>query len=269
MRSDSWTVRIWKLFYPLLIHFSISMMVSLIFSTIALTMGNGSQEASIQLVMEYNFPVTLVTDGIILFILIYFFKKDSIRLIPVKMKIKVIHWIVLVICGASACLAVNYLISFSGIIQLFYEQYEEVSNLLYYGPIWQELILMVVAAPVLEEFLFRGLIYRRLRTYCTFPVALVVSALLFGVYHGNVVQGIYAFLLGAVMAYVYERFRTILAPIIFHASANLMSVLVTEILQVSDFFDSNAGIVMIITGIIVIGMIYLIQNNLRPKEELT
>ena len=236
MRSDSWIVRIWKLFYPLLIHLTINMLISLVFSTVVLTAGNGSTKESMQLLMEYNFPVTLFADGIIVLILFYFFKRDSMRLVPVKMKIIPYHWIMVAVCGACACLTVNYLISFSGLIQLFYEQYEEVSSLLYYGSILQEIILMVVAAPLVEELLFRGLVYRRLRTYCTFKVAMLISALVFGVYHGNVVQGVYAFLLGAIMAFMYERFRTILAPILFHASANLISVLVTESSKSIGFF---------------------------------
>ncbi len=268
MRSDSWIMRIWKLFYPLLIHLSVSVLGSLIFSTVILALGNGNQEETMNLAMKYNFIVTFVLDGVILFILLYFFKKDSRRLISVKMKITPIHWLVIIICGVSACLAVNYLISLSGLIQIFYEQYEEISNLLYYGNIWQEVILMAIAAPALEEVLFRGLIYKRLRTYCTYPVALVISALLFGVYHGNVVQGVYAFLLGMVMAFLYERFRTIWAPILFHASANLISVIITEVPSISNFFDSNAFIVMIVSILIALGTIYLIQYNLRPKEEL-
>lgn len=266
MRSDSWAMRIWKLFYPLLIHFSVSVLISVIFSTMALALGGGNLEDTLRLAVEYNFPVTMIADVIVLLILFHFFRRDGIRLVPVKMKIMPFHWILIAVCGISCCLAANYLISLSGLIQLFYEQYEEVSGLLYYGNIWQEVILMAVAAPILEEVLFRGLIFRRLRTYCTFPVALLVSALLFGVYHGNVVQGAYGFLLGAALAFMYERFRTIWAPILFHAAANLISVIVTEIPQVSNFVDSNAVAVMAISIVAALGTIYLIQNNWRPKE---
>lgn len=266
MRSDSWAMRIWKLFYPLLIHFSVSVLFSIIFTTVALALGGGNLEDTLRLAVEYNFPVTMIADVIVLLILLYFFRKDSLRLMPVKMKITPFHWILIAVCGISCCPAANYLISLSGLIQLFYEQYEEVSSLLYYGNIWQELILMAVAAPVLEEVLFRGLIFRRLRTYCTFPAAVLVSALLFGAYHGNVVQGVYGFLMGAALAFMYERFRTIWAPILFHAAANLISVIVTEVPQVSNLADSHALAVMVIAIIAALGTIYLIQNNCRPKE---
>ncbi len=266
MRSDSWVVRIWKLAYPLLIHFAVSMLVSLIFSVIML-LGSSGEELTEADVLRLSLPMSLAIDVLVLPVLFWFFRRDSHRLIPVKMKTTPLHWIVLVLCGASACLAANFLISLSGLVWLFYDQYQEVSSLLYSGGIWMELILMAIFAPCVEELLFRGLIFRRLRTYCTFPVALVVSALLFGVYHGNVVQGVYAFLLGMAMAFVYERFRTIWAPIVFHGSANLISVVVTEIPQISNWLDAHVFSVMLITIALALGTLYLIQFNLRPKEE--
>lgn len=44
----------------------------------------------------------------------------------------------------------------------------------------------------------------------------------------NVVQGIYAFLLGILLAWICEKYQTIWAPILFHAAANLLSVICTE-----------------------------------------
>ena len=72
--------------------------------------------------------------------------------------------------------------------------------------------------------------------------------------------------MGAALAFMYERFRTIWAPILFHAAANLISVIVTEVPQVSNLADSHALAVMVIAIIAALGTIYLIQNNCRPKE---
>ena len=49
-------------------------------------------------------------------------------------------------------------------------------------------------------------------------------------------QGIYAFLIGILLVYLYERFQTLKAPILFHMAANLTSVLFTEFqIQMSIF----------------------------------
>lgn len=50
---------------------------------------------------------------------------------------------------------------------------------------------------------------------------MVFSGVVFGIYHGNLVQGIYASLLGIMLAWVTERSGTLLAPVIFHGIGNL------------------------------------------------
>lgn len=47
---------------------------------------------------------------------------------------------------------------------------------------------MGIIAPAAEEMIFRWLIYLRLRDWLKMPVAAVISGLIFGIYHGNIVQ---------------------------------------------------------------------------------
>lgn len=54
--------------------------------------------------------------------------------------------------------------------------------------------------PVAEELIFRGFVLRTLQKHGK-TFAIVTSALLFGIYHGNLVQGIFAFLVGLVLGY--------------------------------------------------------------------
>ena len=55
-----------------------------------------------------------------------------------------------------------------------------------------------------------------------------MNALIFGMYHFNVVQAVYAFILGLFFAWVYERYQTLWAPVIAHMSANLFVILLSE-----------------------------------------
>ena len=57
-------------------------------------------------------------------------------------------------------------------------------------------------------------------------------------YHFNLVQGIYAFVLGILLCYVYEKYETILAPVLLHISANL-TALIMDYLPVSDDINNN------------------------------
>ncbi|MBP3700750.1 MAG: CPBP family intramembrane metalloprotease, partial [Lachnospiraceae bacterium] len=73
----------------------------------------------------------------------------------------------------------------------------------------------------------------RLKEYLPVKWALLLSALAFGIGHGNLVQGVYGFALGYMMAYLYERTGKLWVPVLFHIVANSISVLITE----SGIFD--------------------------------
>jgi uncharacterized protein len=83
--------------------------------------------------------------------------------------------------------------------------------------------LVVVAAPVLEEILFRGIILDGyLKNYN--PVnGILISSLLFGLIHGNLAQGIGAFLLGLLFGWIYWKTKSIAACIFLHAINNLLA----------------------------------------------
>lgn len=63
------------------------------------------------------------------------------------------------------------------------------------------MIYAIVIAPLLEELVFRGYVFRNLEKY-NLKLAAVVSAFLFGIYHMNVVQIPFAFLMGLLLAYI-------------------------------------------------------------------
>ena len=131
---------------------------------------------------------------------------------------------------------------------------------------------MGLIAPVAEELVFRGLIFKRVRTYSNFVTAAFVASIIFGIYHGNVVQGIYAFIVGFLMCFVYERFRNIWAPILFHCSANTVSVLITYLSSGLEETEGNIiGIiaVMAVSYIIAILCIIIIKVKIRPERRET
>ncbi|MCR5005246.1 MAG: CPBP family intramembrane metalloprotease [Clostridiales bacterium] len=103
------------------------------------------------------------------------------------------------------------------------------SNVLF----WRVLII-VILAPLLEEFLFRRQIIDRIRVYGE-KRAVFISAVMFGLFHGNFSQMFYAFLLGLVFGYVYLRTGKLRYSIILHMLINFMgSVLAPELLTSLD-----------------------------------
>lgn len=89
------------------------------------------------------------------------------------------------------------------------------------------LILYGILSPVVEEAVFRGLIYNRMKRCFQPKIALACSALIFGAYHGNLVQALYGTILGLLIAYTYERYGSFAAPVIFHAIANVSIYAIT------------------------------------------
>lgn len=86
--------------------------------------------------------------------------------------------------------------------------------------------------PIAEEVVFRGAILRRLLDFYGNRgkwTAIVLTALLFGVVHGNWVQGINAFTLGLLLGWMYSRTRSIVPGIVFHIVNNTISVIVMRL----------------------------------------
>jgi len=106
--------------------------------------------------------------------------------------------------------------------------------LLRHSPLWTEIIkagktmahqrgwmiaLTVVAAPLCEEFIFRGLIYGGLRRSMNAMPAMLASAAIFAVIHPPLSM-LPVFVLGVCTAWTYERSKTLLAPMLVHAVYN-------------------------------------------------
>jgi membrane protease YdiL (CAAX protease family) len=87
--------------------------------------------------------------------------------------------------------------------------------------VWQFRILAVVAGPVAEEVFFRGLLYNALRKKLPVMVAMLLQAVVFGLYHPFGAVFCSAIALGAlVIAAVYDWWKTLLATILMHAMVN-------------------------------------------------
>ena len=84
---------------------------------------------------------------------------------------------------------------------------------------------IVVIAPVMEEYVFRKLIVERAVRYGE-GVAVVLSGLMFGLFHGNLNQFIYTFTLGAFLAFLYVKTGNLKITVALHAMVNFMGSIV-------------------------------------------
>ncbi len=142
--------------------------------------------------------------------------------------------------AAASSVGLNILLTLTGFAQSS-SGYQEVAQAQYGVVLWVGLILYTVISPVAEETVFRGIIYNRMRRYLgewlmqktgrfdtAATVAAIASGVLFGVYHGNPVQGVYGGCMGILMAYMYERTHAFYIPCVFHAAANCVVYLAAQ-----------------------------------------
>lgn len=118
------------------------------------------------------------------------------------------------------------------------------------GNLWLTAVYTVILAPVFEEILFRKLICGRLVKYGQ-GIAIVVSGLMFGLFHGNLNQFFYAFFLGMFLGFIYVKTGNIKYSIVIHMMINFLgSVVGVIVLTCAE--ESTAG--MLISGIYSIGI---------------
>jgi membrane protease YdiL (CAAX protease family) len=87
-------------------------------------------------------------------------------------------------------------------------------------------LALAVGAPLMEEIVFRGVLYSNARRWFPKWYALAASSLFFAVVHGNLLSFIPLAALGAVFAEVYDRTRNLAVPVIMHGFFNLSSFLI-------------------------------------------
>ena len=91
-----------------------------------------------------------------------------------------------------------------------------------------EILLTGILVPIIEEIMYRGLVFDQLRKNLPLSLALIFQALIFGLIHLNMVQGTYAFMIGILLGVALIRSRSIILPIAIHMGTNLSGVILSK-----------------------------------------
>lgn len=116
----------------------------------------------------------------------------------------------------------------------------------------------VIAAPIVEEVIFRGVVLGSFRKVFPAWVSIMVSAFIFGIYHMNPVAIVYASIMGIIAGIVYEKKQNLLFTIILHMANNLMGLL-------QDFVPAGIGatVVNVVSIAMIIPMCYIVYKILN------
>lgn len=133
------------------------------------------------------------------------------------------------------------------------------SGITTYGLMW--VISTLVLPPLVEEAGFRGLGLTYLeRAGVPFAAANIVQALAFGIFHMNLTQGIYTFVLGLALGYVTHRSGSIAPAMLMHLVYNLMGTLGSDLIY---SYLPAPFLILLITN--VVALVYAFRL-LRPEQ---
>ncbi len=280
----SYFQRLWELIYPWLVYEGVSFFVMMIYLMVKLMTDPGLMQDMNNVTAYMNrmnaliqsdyIVIALFTCLIAIPLMLLFMRLDRKKERKFQMRFE--RWestgpasfVCCLILGAAVCVVFNHVLMYSGLYDLLSKNFEPVAEMLYTGNFWLELAVVGVLTPIVEELIFRGLIYRRLRWSLDAKWAMVISALIFAVFHGNLLQGIYAFGIGLLMAYIYERYHHILAPILIHVGANMISVLLSDSGLLDFVYESDETFIIatLIMMVVFVISFYLILTKVVPKR---
>ena len=143
--------------------------------------------------------------------------------------------------GISLGICLSVAVSIFGISEQD-EAFKQVNELIESQPFWLKIASVGIIIPIQEELMYRGLIYKNIEQRYDHIKAAVISSTVFAVMHMNLSQGIYAFLMGFVLAFIYQKTKNIYACITFHCSANIFAVFVSTN-TVKGFLMENAYVI--------------------------
>ena len=248
-------------------------MISQIVAGTALAVFARTAENSVETYYNYTIFLTGLTGILAMIPALYFYRRDKVRriaggLIPAQKKVplSLLEIILLLLAGAGLAQYGNFLMA---ILQSFINSsaYQESMTRITEGKsLFMMIFWMGIVAPAAEEMIFRWLIYLRLRDHFSVLVSAVISAAFFGIYHGNVLQAVYAFVLGGISAWFLEMGGNKWTSVLMHIGANTWILIFSEYAQTL-VEKAGAGSLLMIYGVFAAAMIGGYQYFARRGEK--
>ena len=214
MKKESLLIKIWNCLWPLTIYMIAQIVVTAVGVLIV-----GTEHAIVYLLI-----------AALICIPIYYklYKKDYELSGEKKRNITITNkdLMAIVVTSAALALAMNNIIGLTPLPRLF-PGYEDTNEVIYSGGILLQILAAGIFGCIVEELSMRGVLYTRMKGYWGKKSAMILSALVFGLYHLNVVQAVYAFILGLFFVWLYERYDSLWVSCMGHMSANLFIIMLS------------------------------------------
>ena len=276
---------VWRIIYPMLTYNGIIYYLTFLFSMLSIAqVAKGYPEISnmsdysvfltkaSELAASYSYEIQAAAALVTIPILFLYHRMDVKRrredgieesvYKPVKPEL----YLLAAGAGLAASVVGNNLMYASGLMSSS-AAYEEVVQDFFRGHLLAEVIGLGFIIPVAEELIFRGLMYSRMREILPLRHAALLCSFCFALVHGNMVQGVFAFVLGILMIYLLERYHSLLAPILVHVVSNLLAVLQQESSLLDWMYAGTLPVVLstLVMAAALAGILYLVEKKLREE----
>ena len=212
---------IWEILYPIALYYLIS---GFVFFALNILMGESQ---------EIYMLKQLISSGATIPFLASMWKQDMYteRVVFGKEKRKIGQLLLQAVLSgvgvAALGVALNNFIAMTPLVEVS-TGFQNANENFFAGGIFVEILASCVVVPIAEELLFRGIVLKRATMMAGEWMGILCSALLFGVIHMNLVQFLYATLIGVLLAVVVVKTRRIFLAVIGHGAANLIAILRAE-----------------------------------------
>lgn len=145
------------------------------------------------------------------------------------------------------------------------ETSEMLNKLVTEGSLIITLLSVGIIGPICEEIIFRGSILKNLSEKMNIKWAIIIQAVLFSLYHMNLIQAIPALIIGLIAGILVYYTNSIWSGIILHISNNVIAILISKF-ALDDFMISSP-ILILTLAISLGGIVYLFKKMNSIKEE--
>lgn len=234
------------------------LMLSMIMTPVLDVFGIGARENTYNLWM--NLANALATVGAFAACFGIWHKQMNFK---AKRSIDGLSLVPMAILAAASAVGMNGLLNLIELYR-FSPTFQEISEIQFDTPVWLGIISYGILAPLGEEVVFRGVVYGQFKKVMKVPLAIVLSGLAFGLFHGNLVQAVYATVIGILLALVYEFYGTLIAPMVFHGIANLFVYIMLDLTSFGGAFLTPAACIIFLA---LSAVSVVLMCKLQKKQE--
>ena len=115
-----------------------------------------------------------------------------------------------------------------------------------------------IIGPILEEYIFRGIIFNKLKTFNNLKTSIIITTIIFSIMHFELSQIIYTLIVGFYLTYIYFKTNNISVPILAHITINTSTILLIPLVL-------NTNIYIIVGILILISLTFYQIFSIKQK----